>query len=43
MTEEDLRRWEDNDEVAEGYLLEKFKNLWFYFPDKQGYSVQDLR
>ena len=34
MTEEDLRRWKDNDEVAEGYLLEKFKNLRFYFPDK---------
>ena len=42
MTEEDLRRWEDNDEVAEGYLLEKFKNLWFYFPDKDAvYKVCD--
>ena len=42
MTEEDLRRWKDNDQIAEAYLLGKFKNLRFYFPDKDAvYKVYD--
>ena len=34
LTEEDKRRWKHNDQVSEIYLLEKFKNLRFYLPDK---------
>ena len=34
MTEDDLNRWKHNDEVSERYLLEKFKGLRFFFPDK---------
>ena len=42
MTEEDLQRWKHNDEVAEKYLLQKFKGLRFYFPDKDAvYKVCD--
>ena len=41
MTEEDLRRWKDKDQVFEECLLQKFKNLWFYFPDKDAMKVCD--
>ena len=34
MTKEDLQSWERNEPVAKDYLLEKFKGLRFYFPDK---------
>ena len=42
ITEEDLERWKHNHEVAEEYLLQKVKGLWFYFPGKYtGYKVWD--
>ena len=34
MTQDDLTRWKHDDEVAEQYLLQKFKGLRFFFPDK---------
>ena len=34
--------WKDNGEVAEEYLLQRFMNLRFYFPDKNAvYKVCD--
>ena len=43
MTEEDLQHWKHNDEVAGEYLLQKFKSLWFYFPDKDAVYLHALR
>ena len=34
MTEQDLIWWKHNNEVDEEYLLQKFKGLRFFYPDK---------
>ena len=42
MTEQDLIWWKQNDEVDEEHLLQKFKGLRFFFPDKEAvYKVCD--